>query len=47
MMDVNMSLTPSKVIGREVCLQTKGPFGISKDLRPKRHPNILWKEEYK
>jgi hypothetical protein len=40
-----MSSTPPKVIRREVCLRAKGPFGISKDLRPKSHPNILWKEE--
>jgi hypothetical protein len=44
-MDVNMSPTPLKVIGKEVCLRTKGRFAISKDLRPKRGPNILWKEE--
>jgi hypothetical protein len=28
-------------------LQTKGPLGISKDPKPKRHPNILWREESK
>jgi len=46
-MDVNMSPTPSKVIGKEVCLWTKGPFAISKDLGPKRGPNTLWKEDFK
>jgi hypothetical protein len=45
MVDVDMNLTLSKVIGREACLQAKGPFGLSKDPGPKRHPNTLWKEE--
>jgi hypothetical protein len=40
MLDVNMSLMVMKVIGREVCLRAKGSFGLSKDLGPKRHPNI-------
>jgi hypothetical protein len=47
MVDVNMSPTPPKVIGREVYLRAKGPSWLSKDLRPKRHPNILWREESK
>jgi len=47
MMDVNMSPTPPKVTRREVCLRTKGPFGLSKDLGPNKHPNILWKEKSK
>jgi hypothetical protein len=47
MVDVNMSPTPPKVIGREACLWTKGRFGLSKDLGPKRCPNTLWKEESK
>ncbi len=42
-----MNLMPLKVIGKEVCLQVKGPFKLSKDPRPKRHLNILWKEELK
>jgi hypothetical protein len=42
-----MSLTPSKVIGREAYIWTKGPFGLLKDLGPKKHPNILWREESK
>jgi len=46
MVDVDMSLTPPKVIGREVYLRIKGLFRLSKDLRPIRHPNILWKEEF-
>jgi hypothetical protein len=45
MMDMNMNPTPPKVIGRDVYLQTKGPYGLSKDLKPKRCPNILWKEK--
>ncbi len=44
---INMNLMPSKVIGRNVYLRTKGPYGPSKDFRPKRHPNILRKEESK
>jgi hypothetical protein len=47
MVDVNMSLTILKVIRREACLQAKGLFGLSKDLGPERHLNILWKEESK
>ncbi len=42
-----MSLMRLKVIEREVCLQYKGPFGLSKDPKPKRCLNILWKEESK
>jgi hypothetical protein len=40
MVVVNMSLMPLKVIGKEVYLQTRGSYGLSKDLGPKRHPNI-------
>jgi hypothetical protein len=46
-MDVDMSPTPSKVIGRGACLQAKGPSRPSKDPRLKRCPNILWREESK
>jgi hypothetical protein len=42
-----MSSTPSKVTRKEACLQAKGPFKPSKDLRLKRCLNILWKEELK
>ncbi len=42
-----MNLTPPKVIGREVCLQAEGLYGLSKDLGPKRCPNTLWREESK
>jgi len=42
-----MNPMPSKVIGRNVYLQTKGPYGPSKDFRPKRHLNVLKKEESK
>jgi hypothetical protein len=47
MMDVIMSSTPLKIIGREVCLWAKGLFGLSKDPGPKRGPNTLWREESK
>jgi hypothetical protein len=47
MVDVNMSPTSPKVIGKEIYLRAKGFFGLWKDLGPKRHPNTLWKEESK
>jgi hypothetical protein len=47
MVDVDMNSTPPKVIGRKAYLQAKGPYGLSKDPKPKRHPNILWREESK
>jgi hypothetical protein len=47
MVNFDMSLTPPKVIGRDVCLRAKGPYGLSKDLGPKRRPNILCREESK
>jgi hypothetical protein len=34
-----MSLMPPIVIGREVHLQIKGFFGLSKDFKPKRCSN--------
>ncbi len=46
-MNINMSLMPPKVIMKEACLRAEGPFGLSKDLRPKRCPNILWRGESK
>ncbi len=46
-MDVDMSSTPPKVIGREACLPAKGPFRLSKDPASKRCPNTLWKEKSK
>jgi hypothetical protein len=46
MMVYDMKLMPSKVIGREVCLQVRGPFGLS-DPRPKKCPNIWRKEKSK
>ncbi len=46
-MNFDMSLTPPRVIGRDVCLQVKGPYGLLKDLGPKMRPNILWREESK
>jgi hypothetical protein len=45
MVNVNMSTMPPKVIGREACLRTKSPLGLSKDPRPKKCPNTLWREE--
>jgi hypothetical protein len=47
MVVVNMNRTPPKVIRKEVCLRIKGLSGLSKDPGPKRHPNILWREESK
>jgi hypothetical protein len=45
MVDVDMSLTPLKVIGKEACLQVKGPSRLLKDPRPKNCPNTLWRGE--
>ncbi len=42
-----MSPMPPKVIGRETCLWARSPSRLSKDPRPKRHPNILKKENSK
>ncbi len=47
MVDVNMNPIPPKVIGREDCLWPKGPSGLSKDFKPKRRSNTLWKEQSK
>ncbi len=47
MVDVDMSSTPLKVIGGEVCLWAKGPSGLSKELGPKGVQFFLWKEESK
>jgi hypothetical protein len=47
MVDVNMNLTPLKIIGREAYLRTRGPFGLSKNSRPKRCPNTWRKEKSK
>jgi len=38
-MVVGMSPTPTKITGKEVYLQVRGLFGLSKDPKPKRHPN--------
>jgi hypothetical protein len=40
MVDLDMNPMPLKVIGREACLQTRGPYGLLNDLGFKRHPNI-------
>ncbi len=42
-----MNSTPPKVIGKEAYLQAKRLSRLSKNPKPKRHPNILWKEESK
>jgi len=47
MVVVSMTPMPSNVIGREVCLRVRGHFGLSKDLGPKKHPNILRRDESK
>jgi hypothetical protein len=47
MMVVNMSLMSLKTIRRIVCLQAKGPYGLSKDYKPKKHPNTWRKDESK
>jgi hypothetical protein len=39
MVVVDMNSMPLKVIQREACLWTRGPFGLSKDLEPRRRPN--------
>jgi hypothetical protein len=40
MVDVDISLTPLKVIEREDGLRTRGLSRLSKDHGPKKHPNI-------
>ncbi len=35
---------PLRIIERITCLWVRGLFGLSKDIEPKRHPNI-WKKE--
>jgi hypothetical protein len=40
MVVVGMNSMPLKVIGREVRLQIKNCFGLSKESKPKRCPNI-------
>ncbi len=42
-----MSPTPPKVIGREACLQAKGPSKLLNFFKPNKRPNILWREESK
>jgi hypothetical protein len=36
MVAIDMSMMPLKKIGNFFCLRVKGPFGLSKDLAPKR-----------
>jgi hypothetical protein len=38
---------PPKVIGKDACLQARGPFRLSEDFRPKRCMNILRKDKSK
>ncbi len=40
MVGVGMKPMLPKVIRKEACLQAKGPSKLSKDLEPKRRPNI-------
>jgi hypothetical protein len=47
MVFVDLSSMPLKVIEREACLWARGPFGLSKDLGPKRRPNTSKKKESK
>jgi len=47
MVDVDMSPMPPKVIGSHNCLWVISPSRLSKDLGPKRHPNIWRREESK
>ncbi len=42
-----MNLTPLKIIGKEAYLCIKGPSRLSKDPRPKRGPNTLWRGKSK
>jgi hypothetical protein len=39
MVDVGMNLMPSKIIGKEACLWTRGLSKLSNDFGPKNHPN--------
>jgi hypothetical protein len=47
MVDVDMNSMPLKVIGRDICLQTKSPSRLSNDHGPKGCPNTLWRDESK
>ncbi len=40
MVDVDMSPMSPKIIGKKVCLCARILLGLSKDLEPKRRPNI-------
>jgi hypothetical protein len=40
MVVVDMNSMPSKVIEKKKCLWVKGPLGLSKDPKPKKHLNI-------
>ncbi len=44
---IGMNLMPSKVIGKEACLQARGLFRLSKDPKPKSCLNTSRKEESK
>jgi len=35
-----MGPMPPKAIWRKACSHAKGPLGLSRDLGPKKHPNI-------
>ncbi len=47
MVAIGMKLMPPKVIRTKVCLRARSIFGLSKDLGPKRCPNIWRREESK
>ncbi len=47
MVTINMNMMPLKVIRREAYLWARSPYGLSKDLGPKRCPNIWRKEKSK
>jgi hypothetical protein len=44
MVVVGVNMMAPKVIGIKVCLLARGLFKLSKDSRPKRHPNT-WRRE--
>jgi hypothetical protein len=47
MVVVSMNLMPPNMIGRKACLWLRGPFGLSKNLGPKKRPNTRNKDESK
>jgi hypothetical protein len=39
MVVIDINPMPPKIIGRKAFLWARGLYGLSKDLRPKSHPN--------